>query len=76
VNKVENDWKPWNQTEIQYLIKNYYQEDMEKMINVLGRTEIAINLKAQKLKLKRIKDNGIFKRIENSQRKLRKNNYS
>ena len=71
---LENNWKRWTQSEIQYLIKNYYKEDMDKMVNILGRTEIAINLRAQKLKLKRIRANGIFKRIENDQRKLRMDN--
>ncbi len=47
---------------------------MEKMINILGRSEIAINIQAHNLKLKRARNSSIFKRIENSQRKLRKNN--
>jgi hypothetical protein len=70
VTKLENGWKRWTQKEIQYLIKNYPLEDMEKMINILGRSEIAINIRANNLKLKRARDNSIFKRIENSQRKL------
>jgi len=74
VNELENGWKRWTQKEIQYLIKNYPREDMEKMINVLGRSEIAINIRAQNLNLRRIRDNSIFKRIESSQRKLMNNN--
>ena len=46
---------------------------MEKMVKFLGRTETAIKIRAHKLKLKRIRGNGIFKRIINKQRKLRKN---
>lgn len=70
VNKLENGWKRWTKKEIQYLIKNYPREDMEKMVSILGRSEIAINIRAHNLKLRRVKDNSIFKRIENSQRKL------
>jgi hypothetical protein len=66
-------WKLWTKEEIQYLIKNYSREDMEKMVKFLGRTETAIKIRAHKLKLKRIKGNGIFKRIMNKQKKLRKN---
>jgi hypothetical protein len=73
VNELENGWKRWTQKEIQYLIKNYPREDMEKMVNVLGRSEIAINIRAHNLKLRRVRDNSIFKRIENSQRNLMKN---
>jgi hypothetical protein len=66
-------WKLWTKEEIQYLIKNYSREDMEKMVKFLGRTETAIKIRAHKLKLKRIRGNGIFKRIMNKQKKLRKN---
>ena len=76
MNELENGWKRWTQKEIQYLIKNYSREDMEKMVNVLGRSEIAINIRAHNLKLRRVRDNSIFKRIENSQRKLMKNTIS
>jgi hypothetical protein len=74
VNKLENGWKRWTQKEIKYLIKNYPLEDMEKMVNILGRSEIAINIRAHNLKLRRARDNSIFKRIESSQRKLMNNN--
>ena len=70
---MENGWKRWTQKEIQYLIKNYPLEDMEKMVNVLGRSEIAINIRAHNLKLRRVRDNSIFKRIENNQRELMNN---
>lgn len=63
-------WKRWTKEEIQYLIKNYSREDMEKMVKSLGRTETAIKIRAHKLKLKRIRGNGIFKRIMNKQKKL------
>ena len=66
-------WKRWTKDEIQYLIKNYSREDMEKMVKFLGRTETAIKIRAHKLKLKRIRGNGIFKRIMNKQKKLRTN---
>ncbi len=66
-------WKLWTKEEIQYLIKNYSREDMEKMVKFLGRTETAIKIRAHKLKLKRLRGNGIFKRIMNKQKKLRKN---
>ena len=46
---------------------------MEKMVKFLGRTETAIKIRAHKLKLKRIRGNGIFKRIMNKQRELRTN---
>jgi hypothetical protein len=46
---------------------------MEKMAKFLGRTETAIKIRAHKLKLKRLRGNGIFKRIMNKQKKLRKN---
>jgi hypothetical protein len=65
--------KLWTKEEIQYLIKNYSREDMEKMVKFLGRTETAIKIRAHKLKLKRLRGNGIFKRIMNKQKKLRKN---
>ncbi len=74
MNKLENGWKRWTQKEIKYLIKNYPLEDMEKMVNILGRSEIAINIRAHNLKLRRARDNSIFKRIESSQRKLMNNN--
>ena len=74
MNKLENGWKRWTQKEIKYLIKNYPLEDMEKMVNILGRSEIAINILAHNLKLRRARDNSIFKRIESSQRKLMNNN--
>ncbi len=74
MNKLENGWKRWTQKEIRYLINNYPLEDMEKMIKILGRSEIAINIRANNLKLKRARDNSIFKRIENSQKKLNNNN--
>jgi hypothetical protein len=66
-------WKLWTKEEIQYLIKNYSREDMEKMVKFLGRTETAIKIRAHKLKVKRLRGNGIFKRIMNKQKKLRKN---
>lgn len=66
-------WKLWTKEEIQYLIKNYSREDMEKMVKFLGRTEIVIKIRAHKLKVKRLRGNGIFKRIMNKQKKLRKN---
>ena len=74
MNKLENGWKRWTQKEIKYLIKNYPLEDMEKMVNILWRSEIAINILAHNLKLRRARDNSIFKRIESSQRKLMNNN--
>ena len=66
-------WKRWTKEEIQYLMKNYSREDMEKMVKFLGRTETAIKIRAHKLKLKRIRGNGIFNRIMNKQKKLRTN---